>query len=153
MQRKTLEISVGLFILLGLISLVMLAFQVSGLNQVYDSNHGYELKAAFTNVGGLKVRARVTVAGVNVGRVEDIFLDKERYEAVVVLLVGQGIKIPKGSSISILTSGLIGDNYLSIEPGAEDEMMADGDFFEDTEAALVLEKLIGQFLFNSNKND
>lgn len=151
MQRKTVEISVGLFMLAGLMALVMLAFKVSGLNQSFDKTNGYEVKAFFPNIGGLKIRSRVTLAGVGIGRVKSISIDQQSYEAVVIMFLYKGLKLPKDSSVSILTSGLIGDNYLSFKPGASEDNLQDGDVIEDTHSAVVLEELIGQFLFNRDK--
>ena len=148
MQRNSLEIAVGLFVLFGLIALVLLAFEVSGLNQTFTRNSGYEIKAYFPNIGSLKPRSKVTVAGVNVGRVKDIILDPQTYEAEVIVFIDSDIKIPKDSSASILTAGLIGDNYLSIDPGLEEEYFVDGGVVAKTHSALVLEELVSRFLFN-----
>ena len=153
MQRRTVEIAVGIFMLLGLISLIMLAFKVSGLTQIYDKNHGYELKSYFSNIGGLKIRARVTVSGVNIGRVRYITIDPTTYEAVVTVFINAKYALPRDSSARILTSGLIGDNYLSVEPGADEESLHQGDIIEETHSAVILEELIGQFIYKSSDTD
>lgn len=152
MQRRTVEIAVGIFMLMGLASLIMLAFKVSGLNQVYDRNHGYELKAYFSNIGGLKVRSRVTVAGVNIGRVRDITIDPSTYEAVVTAFIKSPYQVPRDSSARILTAGLIGDNYLALEPGADEDTLQPGEIIEETHSAVILEELIGQFIYNKSND-
>lgn len=147
MQRKTLELAVGVFVALGIAALAMLAFRVGNLS-TSDSGDGYHIKARFENIGGLKVKAPVTVAGVRIGRVTDIYFDSEDYQAVAVLYIGQQYAaMPKDTGASILTSGLLGEQYISLEPGGSPEVLAEGDELTLTQSALVLEKIIGQFLF------
>lgn len=148
MNRKTLELWVGLFVAAGLLALGMLAFKVANLTTA-DVANGYKVKGRFENIGGLRVKAAVTLAGVRIGRVSAIEIDDKKYQAVVTMdLDGRYATIPKDSSASILTAGLLGDQYIGIEPGGDDEFMKGGDSFRLTQSAIVLEKLIGQFLFS-----
>jgi phospholipid/cholesterol/gamma-HCH transport system substrate-binding protein len=147
-NRKTLELWVGLFVAAGLLALAMLAFKVGNLGTV-DVKDAYVLKARFDNIGGLKVKSPVTMAGVRIGRVSDITFDNGRYQAVVTMSVdGRYKKIPNDTSASILTSGLLGEQYVGLEPGGAEDYLKDGDSLQLTQSALVLEKMIGQFLFS-----
>jgi phospholipid/cholesterol/gamma-HCH transport system substrate-binding protein len=148
MQSRTVEIWVGLFIAAGMAALFMLAMQVSNLT-VVSSDEGYTVTAKFDNIGGLKVRSPVTVAGVRVGRVSGIGFDPRTFQAVVSLNISnQYNELPSDTSASIFTAGLLGEQYIGLEPGGEMEMLKDGDELMLTQSALVLEQLIGQFLFN-----
>ncbi len=147
MGRKSIETLVGLFVLLGIAGLVFLAFKAANLGN-FNTGGSYTLTAKFDNIGGLKVRAPVRSAGVTVGRVASITLDPKTYEGVVRLQVEDGVHFPNDSSARILTSGLLGDQYLGIEAGASDKPFAPGDTIRLTQSALVLESLISQFLFN-----
>ncbi|MBI3899970.1 MAG: outer membrane lipid asymmetry maintenance protein MlaD [Gammaproteobacteria bacterium] len=148
MDRKFLEIWVGVFVVAGMAALAMLAFKVGNLSGA-DVANGYQVKARFDNIGGLKVRSAVTMAGVRIGRVSDISFDSERYQALVTLNIdGRYNKIPNDTSASILTSGLLGEQYVGMEPGGAEEPLKTGDVIQITQSALVLEKLIGQFLFS-----
>lgn len=148
MQRKTLEVWVGLFVAAGLIALAVLAFRVGNLT-VADVSNGYEVKARFDNIGGLKVKSAVTMAGVRVGRVSAIGFDSERYQAVVTMDIdGRYNRIPVDSSAAILTSGLLGEQYIGLEPGGSEQYLKNGDTLRYTQSAVVLEKLISQFLFS-----
>ena len=147
-NRKSLELWVGLFVAAGILALAMLAFKVGNLTSA-DVMNSYKLTAHFDNVGGLKVKAAVTMAGVRIGRVTAIAFDNKKYQALVTMDIdGRYQNIPKDSSASILTSGLLGDQYIGIEPGGEDVSLKDGDSFMRTQSALVLEKLVGQVIFN-----
>jgi phospholipid/cholesterol/gamma-HCH transport system substrate-binding protein len=147
-NRKTLELWVGLFVAAGILALAMLAFKVGNLATA-DVKDAYVLKARFDNIGGLKVKSPVTMAGVRIGRVSDITFDNGRYQAVVTMSVdGRYKKIPSDSSASILTSGLLGEQYVGLEPGGAEDYLKDGDSLQLTQSALVLEKMIGQFLFS-----
>ena len=147
-NRKSLELWVGLFVAAGILALAMLAFKVGNLTSA-DVMDGYQVKGRFDNVGGLKVKAAVTMAGVRVGRVSAIGFDSVRYQAVVTMdIAGNYKNIPKDSSASILTSGLLGDQYIGIEPGGEETYLNNGDVFLRTQSALVLEKLVGQVIFD-----
>lgn len=147
-NRKSLELWVGLFVAAGILALAMLAFKVGNLTTA-DVVDAYQLRANFDNVGGLKVKAAVTVAGVRVGRVTGIAFDSNRYQAIVTMDIdGQYKNIPLDSTANILTSGLLGDQYIGVEPGGEETYLKNGDTILRTQSALVLEKLIGQVIFN-----
>jgi phospholipid/cholesterol/gamma-HCH transport system substrate-binding protein len=146
-NRKSLELWVGLFVAAGILALAMLAFKVGNLTTA-DVVDGYQVKANFDNVGGLKVKAAVTVAGVRVGRVTGIAFDSNKYQALVTMNIdGRYKNIPKDSSAAILTSGLLGDQYVGFEPGGSEEYLNNGDTILTTQSALVLEKLVGQVIF------
>jgi phospholipid/cholesterol/gamma-HCH transport system substrate-binding protein len=148
LSRKSLELWVGLFVAAGILALAMLAFKVGNLTSS-DVLDGYKIRANFDNVGGLKVKAAVTVAGVRIGRVSAIAFDADRYQAVVTMDVdGRYKNIPMDSTANILTSGLLGDQYIGVEPGGEETYLKDGDTILRTQSALVLEKLVGQVIFN-----
>ncbi|KJG36975.1 toluene ABC transporter substrate-binding protein [Photobacterium angustum] len=150
-QNKRLELWVGIFMLAGIAALLVLAFKVANL-QSFGSNESYTLKAHFDNIGGLKVRSPVKVGGVTVGEVTAINLDKETYIPMVTLSINKKFGyFPETSSASILTSGLLGEQYLGISPGFVDddvEMLHNGELIEDTKSALVLEDMIGQVLYS-----
>lgn len=147
-NRKSLEVWVGLFVAAGIFALGMLAFKVGNLTTA-DVVDGYRIRANFDNVGGLKVKAAVTMAGVRVGRVTGIGFDNKKYQAVVTMDIDGKFKIiPNDSSASILTSGLLGDQYIGLEPGGAEEYLKDGDVMRTTQSALVLEKLVGQVIFS-----
>lgn len=147
-NRNSLELWVGLFVAAGILALAMLAFKVGNLTSA-DVMDGYKVTARFDNVGGLKVKAAVTVAGVRIGRVSAIAFDNKKYQALVTMDIdGRYQNIPKDSSASILTSGLLGDQYIGIEPGGDDVALKSGDSFLRTQSALVLEKLVGQVIFD-----
>lgn len=147
MGKRSVEILVGLFVLLGFAGLVFLALKAANL-ATFTSGDSYTLTARFDNIGGLKVRAPVRSAGVTVGRVASIVLDSKNYQGVVRVEINKGVEFPKDSSARILTSGLLGDQYLGIEPGADEKNFAPGDTIKQTQSAVVLESLISQFLFS-----
>ena len=147
MGKKSIETLVGLFVLLGIVALVFLALKAANLG-TFDAGDTYALVAKFDNIGGLKPRAPVRSAGVKVGRVVSITLDPKSYQGVVRLEVERGVQFPNDSSARILTSGLLGDQYIGIEPGGSEKNYAPGDTIKQTQSAVVLESLIGQFLFN-----
>ncbi|MCW8899046.1 MAG: outer membrane lipid asymmetry maintenance protein MlaD [Gammaproteobacteria bacterium] len=143
--RKT-EILVGLFIAAGLAALFMLAMKVSNLN-IYNNEAGYEITANFENVSGLKVKSAVTMAGVRIGRVSDISFDAERFEAIVKIKIeSQYNTLPKDTSASIYTAGLLGEKYIGLEAGGDEENLKDKDKLKLTQSSLVLEKLISRFV-------
>ena len=143
--RKT-EILVGLFIAAGLAALFMLAMKVSNLN-IYNNDAGYEIIANFENVSGLKVKSPVTMAGVRIGRVSDISFDGERFEAIVKIRIeSQYNTLPKDTSASIYTAGLLGEKYIGLEAGGDEESLQDKDKLKLTQSSLVLEKLISRFV-------
>lgn len=150
MHRRVMEILVGLFMLGGLLALLVLALKVSGLGDL-TGNEGYQVIAKFDNVGSLRIRSRVTIAGVQVGKVANISLDPVTFQSVVTLSLNSDVKLPKDSSAAIQTSGLIGDNYIALAPGSDAVFLKAGDQIEETQGALILEKLIQQFLFNKNR--
>ena len=147
MGKKGIETLVGLFVLLGLLGLVFLALKAANLAS-FGGGDTYPLTAKFDNIGGLKVRAPVRSAGVTVGRITAIQLDPKTYQGVVRMEIDKGVVFPKDSSARILTAGLLGDQYIGIEPGAEEKNLAAGDVITQTQSAVVLESLISQFLFN-----
>lgn len=151
MQKRALEITVGLFFLLGIAAFVVLAMKVSGLGESMTFADGYTITADFENIGGLKPRARVTIAGVAVGRVTSINYDPKDYLARVTILVDDTVKnIPDDTKASILTAGLLGDNYIGLTPGFSDQFFKSGDNIsvENTNKAVVLEELVSKFLAN-----
>lgn len=153
MQKKSTEITVGMFVAAGIAALFMLAMKVSNLAE-FSEKEGYQVVAEFENIGGLKVRSAVTMAGVRVGRVANISLDPDSYNARVTLsLYSEFDNIPLDSSASIFTAGLLGEQYIGLEAGAEEEFLQDGDVLELTQSALVLEQVIGQFLFSKAEGD
>lgn len=145
MGKKSIEILVGFFVLLGMVGLVFLALKAANLGSV-GGGDTYTLKASFDNIGGLKVRAPVRTAGVTVGRVTDIDLDGNTYQGVVTMEVARTYQFPKDSAAKILTAGLLGDQYIGLEPGGDDANLSPGDTVPQTQSAVVLENLIGQFL-------
>lgn len=147
MQKSKLDIWVGLFVMLGFAAVVFLALQAANLLQL-NFREGYHVTARFDNIGGLKSQAAVRSAGVVVGRVESIGFNDKTYQAQVTLTLQKQFAFPKDSSVKILTSGLLGEQYLGIEAGPAEEMLADGDRIVATQSALVLENLISQFLFS-----
>jgi len=153
MQGKTIEIWVGVFALAGLLALAMLAFKVGNLAN-NGSGDSYQVTAHFDNIGGLNVKAPVTMAGVRVGRVSAIMVDRERYNALVAIdIETQYDNLPKDTIASILTAGLLGSQYIGLEPGGDEKFLVDGDQILFTQSAIVLEHLIGQFLFGKASGD
>jgi phospholipid/cholesterol/gamma-HCH transport system substrate-binding protein len=149
-QTRAVELGAGLFVLLGLAALFFLVTQTTNLGSY--TTKGYDLVGYFDNVGGLKVRAPVTVAGVNVGRVVSIRVDPEKLRAVVHMKIDPEFShLPDDSDAAILTSGLIGGQYIGISAGGSDKYLKDGDELQFTQSALVLEDLIGKFLVKSGQ--
>lgn len=152
MGKKTLELWVGLFVLAGIVALAVLAFKVGNLTSI-DVTDGYTVEARFENIGGLKVKSAITMAGVRIGRVSDISFDKKTYQAVVSLNIdGRYRNIPDDSSVSILTSGLLGEQYIGINAGGSTDYLKPGDQILLTQSALVLENLIGQVMVKLTSN-
>jgi phospholipid/cholesterol/gamma-HCH transport system substrate-binding protein len=147
MGKKGIETLVGLFVLLGIFGVVFLALKAANLGS-FTGTDVYTVSARFDNIGGLKARAPVRSAGVTVGRVASIGLDPKSFQGVVTLDIERGYQFPKDSSAKILTSGLLGDQYIGLEPGAEEKTLVGGDAIKLTQSAVVLENLISQFLFN-----
>jgi len=147
MKRSGVDLLVGLFVLLGFAALVFLALRAGNMSSAVGLGPTYQASAQFDNIGGLKPRAAVRSAGVVVGRVASIAFDNQSYRATVVLALDARYKFPKDSSAKILTSGLLGEQYIGLEPGGDTEMLAGGDTIQLTQSAVVLENLIGQFLY------
>ena len=146
MKRTTVDLWVGVFVTAGVIALFALALKVGNATTVSASN-GYSVYANFDNIGGLKVRAPVKSAGVVVGRVDAIVLDQQKYLARVTIRLDNRYKFPKDTAAAILTSGLLGEQYIGLEAGGDSANLAPGDRIKLTQSAVVLEKLIGQFLY------
>ena len=147
MQRKSLDIWVGLFVLTGAAALVFLALNVGNMSAL-SLDKGYAVTTSFDNIGGLKPRAPVKSAGVVVGRVEKIDFSNQSFKAVVTLKMETAYKFPKDTSAKILTSGLLGEQYIGLEAGGDVKNLAAGDTIKMTQSAMVLENLISQFLFS-----
>jgi phospholipid/cholesterol/gamma-HCH transport system substrate-binding protein len=146
MDRRLLDLWVGIFVVAGIGALFVLALQVSNASS-FNTAQSYRVIAEFDNIGGLRARAPVKSAGVLVGRVEEIGFDNQKFVARVVLRVDQRYEFPKDTAASILTSGLLGEQYIGLDGGGDDQMLKDGDVMRLTQSAVVLEKLIGQFLY------
>jgi phospholipid/cholesterol/gamma-HCH transport system substrate-binding protein len=148
-RSKMMEFGVGLFMLAGILGLVFLGLRVSGLGNGI-SGETFTLYADFANIGGLKPRSKVTLAGVQVGQVADVELDREWFEARVTLKLDAALEgqLPRDTTAAILTSGLLGEQYLGLSVGGDPDTLADGDTIRDTQQALVLEELIQQFVSN-----
>ena len=146
MRMRTLELTVGAFMLAGVLALVFLALRVSGLS-AESGEDTYRIKAKFENIGGLTVRAKVTMAGVVIGRVSNIYLDREDFVGVVEMDVYKSVNnLSTDSSASILTAGVLGEKYMGITVGAEEENLKEGDEIVDTQSAMVLEDLVAKFV-------
>ncbi len=146
MSTRTIEILVGIFVAAGLGALFTLAMRVSNLSALTEVE-GYQVAAYFQNIGGLKVRSPVTVSGVRVGRVSSIWYDPNQYQAKVILTIDPSQDyFPIDTSASIYTAGLLGEQYIALEPGAEEQTLKHGDTIEYTQSAMILEQLIGQVL-------
>ncbi|MBC8057914.1 MAG: outer membrane lipid asymmetry maintenance protein MlaD [Rhizobiales bacterium] len=148
MSKKGTETLVGFFVLLGIAALVFLALKAANLGSFTGGGDTYTLTARFDNIGGLKVRAPVRSAGVTVGRVASIGLDPKTFQGVVTLDMQKSVAFPADSSARILTSGLLGDQYIGLDAGPGEKNFASGDTIRQTQSAIVLESLISQFLFN-----
>ena len=147
MSRTALDLWVGIFVAIGFAALVFLAMKVSNFSGL-NASETYRIEAPFDNIGGLKVRAPVKSAGVLIGRVQAIRFDSDSYRALVQMEIDKRFEFPADSSASILTSGLLGEQYIGLDAGADVEPLKDGDRVLLTQSAVVLEKLIGQFLFD-----
>lgn len=147
MERSKNDVWVGLFVLLGLVAIVFLALKAANLLDLSFQSE-YRVSAKFDNIGGLKRRAAVKSAGVVVGRVDSISFDDKTFQAIITLSMEKRYVFPKDSSLKILTSGLLGEQYIGIEAGADEKVLATGDTISTTQSAVVLENLISQFLFS-----
>ncbi len=147
-KMSAIEIMVGLFVVAGIAALFMLAMKVSNLNTI-GTDEGYMLSARFDNIGGLKVMSPVRAGGVLVGRVVAIDYDQEAYEARVTMIIYPKYnQFPTDTTASIFTSGLLGEQYISLEPGSEETYLKDGDEIHLTQSALILEQVLGKFLYS-----
>ncbi|MBT9613657.1 MAG: outer membrane lipid asymmetry maintenance protein MlaD [Burkholderiales bacterium] len=147
MERKTLDLWVGLFVVAGLAAVLVLAMKVGNLS-TFNMSESYELKADFGNIGGLKARAPVKSAGVVVGRVTNISFDNASYRARVTMVVDKRYQFPKDTFAKILTAGLLGEQYIGLDPGGDEVNLKSGDNIAKTEPAMVLESLISKFMFD-----
>ncbi len=147
MNRATIDLWVGIFVALGFGALLFLALKVGNMAS-FSASEAYQVQAKFGNIGGLKVRAAVKSAGVVVGRVSEVRFDTESYEAIVTLNVDSRYQFPRDTSAKILTSGLLGEQYVGLEAGGDGVMLKTGDRLRLTQSAVVLENLISQFLYN-----
>jgi phospholipid/cholesterol/gamma-HCH transport system substrate-binding protein len=143
MSKNAIETLVGLFVLLGMLGALFLSLKAANLAS-FGERKGYTVSAKFDNIGGLKARAPVRSAGVTVGRVKRIRLDPKTFQGVVTMDIHEDVRFPKDSSAKILTSGLLGDQYVGLEPGADDKELVAGDVIRQTQSAVVLENLIGR---------
>ena len=152
MTRKAIETTVGLFLLIGVAAIIWLALKVSNWSPA--TTHDYEVTARFDNIGGLTMKAPVTLAGVTIGRVASIGIDADDYSARITLQIDQAHdNLPTDTSAAILTSGLLGAQYVGLDPGAEETYLKDGDRIEITQSAVVLEHLIGQILIRTAEEE
>ena len=152
MTRKAIETTVGLFLLIGVVAMIWLALKVGNWSLV--TTHDYEVTARFDNIGGLTVKAPVTLAGVTIGRVASIGIDADNYSAHITLQIDQVYdNLPTDTSAAILTSGLLGAQYVGLDPGAEEIYLEDGGRIEITQSAVVLEHLIGQILIRTAEEE
>ncbi len=152
-SRHTVELTAGLFMLLGLAALLFLAFEATDVGS-YSAGKAYQVKARFTNIGDLKPRAPVAMAGVTIGDVKSITLDPDTYEAEVVLNIdAKYSELPTDTSAGIYTKGILGDKYIELEPGGSPDMLQDGDQLFITNSAVILEKLVSKYLFNSEDDE
>ena len=148
MHRKSMDLWVGMFVLLGAAALMFLALKAGNMNTTSFNPKTYNVSAKFDNIGGLKPQAPVKSAGVVVGRVGEIKFDDKHYQALVTLKLQLGYSFPKDSSVKILTSGLLGEQYLGIEAGGDTVNLKEGDQISHTQSAAVLEDLINQFIYS-----
>jgi len=149
MQTRKVEIWVGIFVTLGFVALFILSMKVSSLAS-FQSDKGYTVQAKFQNIGSLKVKSPVKMSGVRIGRVSEITFDDVRYQAIVFMQIDPKFtKIPTDTTASIFTAGLLGEQYIGLEAGGEEEYLAEGDELDLTQSAVILEQLIGQFLFKA----
>jgi phospholipid/cholesterol/gamma-HCH transport system substrate-binding protein len=152
MERTTIDLWFGAFVVAGFAALMVLALKVGNLG-AERATQTYRVEARFDNIGGLKVRAPVRSAGVLVGRVAELHFDNERYQASVTLALDKRYTFPRDTTASILTSGLLGENYIGLDAGGDDKKLAEGDRIAITQSAVVLERLIGQFLFSKAQDE
>jgi len=153
MKTRNLEILVGGFVVLAVLAMVMLSLKVSNLVSYGDEGNTYEVRAQFENIGGLKERSPVSAGGVRVGKVAAINYNNEEFTAVVTIQIEGGYQFPVDTSASILTAGLLGEQYVGLEPGGDEAYLTDGGEIDITQSALVLEQVIGQFLYSKAQEE
>ena len=146
-NTKTQDTLVGLFVAIGILALFFMAMQISHLN-LFSQQSSYHIKAHFENSGGLKIKSPISVAGVRVGRVTNIAIDLESYESVVTMAIDSQYKLPDDTSASIFTAGLLGEQYINLEPGGSEDFIEANGVLDLTQSAVVLEEILGKFLFN-----
>ena len=152
MERTTIDLWFGAFVTAGFVALLVLALKVGNFG-AERATQTYRVEARFDNIGGLKVRGPVRASGVLVGRVQEIHFENKEYQASVTLAIDKRYTFPKDTTASILTSGLLGETYIGLDAGGDDKMLADGDRITLTQSAMVLERLIGQFLFSKAQEE
>lgn len=153
MNTRNIEILVGAFVVLAVLAMIMLSLKVSNLASYGGDDDGYAIKAQFDNIGGLKERSPVSAGGVRIGKVSAIDYNNEEFTAVVTMQIEGGYRFPVDTSASILTAGLLGEQYIGLEPGGEEEYLVEGAEIDITQSALVLEQVIGQFLYSKAQED
>ncbi len=152
MERTTIDLWVGVFVAMGIAALLFLALKVGNIGG-FEAGSVYTIHANFDNIGGLKAKAPVKSAGVLVGRVTEIRFDNDSYQAEAILSLSSQYRFPKDTNASIMTSGLLGEQYISLDAGADEKMLAAGDKLKITQGAVVLENLIGQFLYSKSEGE
>lgn len=153
MNTRNIEILVGLFVVMAVLAMVMLSLKVSNLASYGSEGDVYEIRAEFENIGGLKVRSPVSAGGVRVGKVADISYNNEQFTAVVTMLIEGGYQFPLDTSASVLTAGLLGEQFIGLEPGGDEEFLSQGGEIELTQSALILEQIIGQLLYSKAQEE
>ncbi len=148
MEKRSIQVLVGLFMLLGALGLATLAVQISGLS-IRDGSDYYTLYADFDNIGSLKARQPVRIAGVTIGSIADITLNQKQFTARVSLSINKAYQLPSDTQAMIMTEGVLGAQYITLSPGYESEVLKEGDQIVETHSALILEEAIGKFLFNA----
>lgn len=151
-NTKTTDTLVGLFVACGIAALFFMAMQISNLSS-YSNDANYTITARFANSGSLKVKSPISLAGVHIGRVTNISVDKINYEAIVKMQINAQYNLPDDTSASIFTAGLLGEQYISLEPGGSEDFIQPNGVIDITQSAVVLEEIIGQFLFNKAAED
>jgi len=153
MNTRNIEILVGAFVVMAIVAMVMLSLKVSNLASYGGDTDSYEIQAQFENIGGLKERSPVSAGGVRVGKVSAIQYNNEEFTAVVTMQIEGGYQFPIDTAASILTAGLLGEQYIGLDPGGDEEVLAEGGEIDITQSALVLEQVIGQFLYSKAQEE
>jgi len=153
MNTRNIEILVGAFVVMAIVAMVMLSLKVSNLASYGGDNDSYEIQAQFENIGGLKERSPVSAGGVRVGKVSAIHYNNEEFTAVVTMQIEGSYQFPIDTAASILTAGLLGEQYVGLDPGGDEEILVAGGEIDITQSALVLEQVIGQFLYSKAQEE